>query len=273
MSLTYNRQSARRLPSPARSSRRATGNDQPLAPKKASLTVWLSLVLIAVAGGVLIFPNRSAIGSYLNRPVEVVKITTPLNRVAESEVTRLLAAYMHEGFFDINVVGVKQQLESHPWVARVEAKREWPNRLALAIVEEVAIARWGEASLLNQHGQVFTPVRLDDSVKLPLLSGPEGSEAHTMEQFQVLSQLLSGTGLRIEQLMLSDRYSWEIVVSGGTRIVAGRTGVRDRIKRFVAIYDKRMGNDIADIERIDLRYENGFSLKKKESELSELAVR
>jgi cell division protein FtsQ len=273
MNRTYNRQSTGQLRRATRSNRRATGNDQPLAPRKTSMTMWLGLVLMAVVAGALIFPNRSAIGSYLNRPVEVVKITTPLNRVTESEVTRLLAAYMHEGFFDINVVGVKQQLESHPWIARIEAKREWPNRLALTIVEEIAIARWGEASLLNQHGQVFTPVGLDDTVTLPLLSGPEGSEAHTMEQFQVLSQILSATGLRIEQLILSDRYSWEIVVSGGTRIVAGRTGVRDRIKRFVAIYDKRIGNDIADIEMIDLRYENGFSMKKKESELSELAVR
>jgi len=266
MSKTYGRQKVNK-------GRRVAGNDQPLAPRKTNWSLWLCLVLILGIATALVIPNREAIKLYLNRPVGIVKIVTPLNHVAESEVTRLLAAYMHEGFFDINVVGIKQQLESHPWIARAEVKRVWPDSLTLAFVEEIAIARWGEASLLNQHGQVFTPNRLGDTASLPLLSGPEGSEAHTMEQFQALSQLLLAAGLRIEQLNLSDRQSWELVVSGGTRIVVGKKAVRDKIKRFVAIYDKRLGNDIADIERIDLRYSNGFSVKKKQPEFSELAVR
>lgn len=252
---------------------RTGSNDQPLAPRQASWSVWVCLLLMLGVSAALVLPNRDAIKRYLNRPIEVVKIVTPLNRVAESEVTRLLAAYMHEGFFDIDVVGVKLQLESHPWIARAEVKRVWPDSLALAFVEEIAIARWGETSLLNQYGEVFTPGRQDDTTSLPLLSGPQGSEARTMEQFQALSQLLIPTGLRIEQLILSDRLSWELVVSGDTRIVAGKTAVRDKIKRFVAIYDKRLGNDIADIERIDLRYNNGFSVKKKQPEFSELATR
>ncbi|MBT8145709.1 MAG: cell division protein FtsQ/DivIB [Gammaproteobacteria bacterium] len=273
MSRTYNRQTAGNRGHSARFGLRAAGNDQPLAPRKTSWALSLSLVLLVLVASAFVIPNRQAIAGYLNRPVEVVRIVTPLNRVAESEVTRLLAAYMHEGFFDTNVVGVKQQLESHPWIARAEVKRVWPDRLALTIVEELAIARWGEASLLNQYGQVFTPSRLEDTASLPLLSGPEGSEAQTMRQFQALSQLLLATGLRIEQLALSDRHSWELVVSGGTRIVVGKTDVREKIKRFVAIYDKQEENDIADIERIDLRYNNGFSVKKKQPEFSELVVR
>ena len=94
-----------------------------------------------------------------------------------------------------------------------------------------------------------------------------------MEQYQALNQLLTASGLRIEQLILSDRNSWELVISGGARIVVGKTAVRERLKRFVAIYDNQIGNDIADIERIDLRYNNGFSVKKRQPELSELAVR
>ena len=273
MGRTYNRQPAGNGRRKNPGGLRLRADDQPLAPRKSTYSAWLGLLLVTLTVGALVVPNRAAIGRYLNRPIAVVKIATPLNRVAEGEVTRLLAAYMHEGFFDINVVGAKQKLETHPWIARAEVKRVWPNSLALAIVEEIAIARWGEESLLNQHGQVFTPSRLDDTVSLPLLSGPEGSEARTMEQFQALSQLLFATGLRIEQLVLSDRNSWEFVVSGGTSIVAGKTAVRDKIKRFVAIYDKQIGNDIADIERIDLRYKNGFAVKKKQPEFSELAVR
>jgi cell division protein FtsQ len=94
-----------------------------------------------------------------------------------------------------------------------------------------------------------------------------------MEQFQAFNQILYASGLRIEKLILSERGSWEIAVSGGLRLVAGRTAVRDKLKRFASIYDKWIGNDIADIEEIDLRYSNGFTVKKKQHDLSEVAVR
>lgn len=253
--------------------RRLPGNDQPLRPRRINWPAWLGVGLVCLVGAGLAIPNRDAIGRYVNRPIEVVKLTTLINRVNESEVTRLLAAYMHEGFFDIDVSAVKQQLESHPWVARAEVKRIWPNSMVIALTEEAAIARWGGESLLNQSGQIFTPSQLGDAGSLPLLAGPEGTETRMMEQFQAFNQILYASGLRIEKLILSERGSWEIAVSGGLRLVAGRTAVRDRLKRFAAIYDKRIGNDIADIEEIDLRYSNGFTVKKKQHDLSEVAVR
>jgi len=248
-------------------------NDQPLKPQRTSLAAWMTALGIVAAIAVLTVPNREAIGHYLNQPVAKIKIGTVLQKVGEGEVTTLLAAYMHEGFFDIDVLGVKRSLESHPWVARAEVKRVWPDTLALNLVEETAIARWGEKSLLNQHGQVFTPAALDETSLLPLLSGSEGSEVRMMEQFQAMNQILFPTGLRIEQLILSERNSWELVVTGEMRIVAGREEVRERLKRFAAIYDKRIGNDIADIEKVDLRYKNGFTVKQRQTGLERLAAR
>jgi cell division protein FtsQ len=257
--------------SPRRS--RSFATEQPLKPHGTSWYSWVIALSVVLAIGVLTVPNREAIGRYLNRPIETVRLGASLQRISEGEVSGLLAAYMHEGFFDIDVSGVKHSLESHPWIARAEVKRVWPHSLALNLVEEVAIARWGEKSLLNQHGQVFTPTSLDEMSLLPLLAGADGSEVRVMEQFQAMNQILFPSGLRIEQLTLSERNSWELQVTGGMRIVAGREEVRERLKRFVAIYDKRFGNDIADIEKVDLRYSNGFTIKKRQSDLAEVVVR
>lgn len=264
---TTRRSGGQKLPNRA-GNRPALGNDQPLRPRRAGWKAWTGVLLVVLVLAILAIPNRAAIGYYLNRPIEVVKLTSPLNRANEGEVTRLLAAYMQEGFFDIDVAAVKRQLESHPWVARAEVKRLWPNALAISLTEEVAIARWGGNSLLNQSGEVFTPSRLEDSTSLPLLSGPAGTEARMMEHFQAFNQILYSAGLRIEKLVLSERSSWAIEFNGGVKLVAGRTDVRDRLKRFAAIYDKRIANDIADIETIDLRYSNGFTVKRKPDELS-----
>ncbi len=264
---------------PGRSVPRSAGrarvriNDRPLHPRRRAWFGWLGVSVIVLVMAALVVPNRGAIVHYLNRPIVVVKLTSRLNRVDESEVTRLLAAYMHEGFFDINVAGVKRQLESHPWVAGAEVKRIWPNALSVALTEEVAIARWREGSLLNQSGEIFTPSRLDDTSSLPLLTGPENTETLMMEQFHAFNQILYPAGLRIEKLELSERNSWDLEVSGGLRLVAGRVAVREKLKRFASIYDKRIENDIGVIEKIDLRYSNGFTVKRKQQEHSEVAVR
>lgn len=262
---SYQRAGNRRL--------RPAADDQPLKPRRSGWLSWLGVVMVVVILAGLLVPNRDLIMDSLNRPLDVVRITTPLNRVSESEVTALLAAYMHKGFFDVDVTGVKARLESHPWVARAEVKRVWPNALSISLTEEIAIARWGASSLLNQSGEVFTPARLDDTSSLPLLSGPIGSEARMMENFQAFNQILYPAGLRIETLLLSDRQSWELEIVGGLRLVVGRTDVRERLKRFAGIYDKRLGNDIADIEKIDLRYNNGFAVKKRHPPLSGVAAR
>jgi cell division protein FtsQ len=193
--------------------------------------------------------------------------------VNESEVKTLLAVYMGVGFFNLDVSQVRAQLESHPWVARAEVKRVWPNRLSLGLTEEVAIARWGQDKLLNQQAKIFIPAQIGTMESLPLLSGPEGSQPIVMQQYQILNQLVFPVGLRIEQLSLNDRLSWELDLADGVKIVIGKTNVREKIKRLMEIYDTQIRNDIAVIERIDLRYSNGFTVKKKQQDITGVAAR
>ncbi len=248
-------------------------SEQPLKPRRAGRLAWLTVTLVLLGTTAIFLMKQEAVSRYLNRPIDIVKVTTPLVHVTEGEVRRLLAAYMHEGFFDIDVRGVKQGLEAHPWIAQAEVKRVWPNSLALKLTEEIAIARWGDEALLNQYGRRFKPARLDAASSLPLLSGPGGTETRIMEQFQAFNQILAGTGLRIEQLNMSDRGSWELQTSSGLQLVVGRVDVRSRLKRFAVIYARRLVNDIADIQQIDLRYSNGFTVRKKHPDHSKVAAR
>lgn len=249
------------------------GREQPLKPHAADWRVWVLLGCLVAGLVLIVVPNRAQLAWYFNRPVSAVRIATPLQRVAEDEVKALLAAYMGEGYFSLDVAGIKRQLEGHPWIANVDVRRIWPGRLELSVTEEVAIARWGQHGLLNQYAQVFTPPSLEGSGSLPLLAGPDGTHTEVMEGYRALSQMLFPTGLRIEQLTMSGRSSLEMVVTGGTRLILGKRDARERLKRFVAIYDSQIGNDIAVIERIDLRYSNGFSVKRREQETIGVAAR
>ncbi|MBL4820691.1 MAG: cell division protein FtsQ/DivIB [Gammaproteobacteria bacterium] len=249
------------------------GSDQPLKPVTFTWRFWTVLLTSGILLTFVSLRNMDTISWHLNRPIHTLQVDSALQHVTESEVKTLLAVYMGEGFFEIDVSSVRERLETHPWIARAEVKRIWPDNLALSITEEVAIARWGQTRLLNQYADVFAPAQIGTMASLPLLSGPQGSQTKMMEQYQILNQLLFPAGLRLEQLNLSERMSWELVIEGGLKIVVGKVDVREKIKRLIDIYDTQIRNDIAVIETIDLRYSNGFSVKKKQQDITGVATR
>ena len=107
--------------------------------------------------GVVVQKNEQDIAYFMNRPITKVVIENQWQHIQEAEVREILTAYMGVGFFDFNVQGVKDELEAHSWVAKVSVKKVWPDSLSLNVNEEIAIARWGEESLLNQQGNTFSP--------------------------------------------------------------------------------------------------------------------
>ena len=219
----------------------------------------------------VLLQKSSTILEHINRPVLTVKIENPLQHVSDAEVRAMLLPYLGQGFFSLDVAAIKSELENHPWVVSASLKRVWPDSLSVMLNEEVAIARWNESGLLNQLGEIFVPENIDHQMSLPLLVGEDNAQIKMMEQYQLLSQVLLPLGLKIEQLFENARGSWSLVLNNEITIIAGREKVLEKIQRFARIYDGQLRSEIEQIGAIDLRYENGFAVKKKESELDGVA--
>lgn len=233
-------------------------------PARRSRAGVLMLILVVMTG-VLISQNFQRIGTYVSKPVRVVQMENSLQRVDESDVRAVLAEHLDAGYFGVDVRAIKEQLESNPWIEQATITREWPDTLSVAISEEVAIARWRESSLLNQYGESFEPESLALDLALPLLDGPAGTERRVMEQYQLFSQMLLSTGLRIRELNFNERGSWSLVLNNDVRMTLGSNDVMERMQRFVTLYDRYLFNDFSLIETVDLRYNHGISIRKKAS--------
>jgi len=231
-------------------------------PVRRSRTGILLVVLVVMIG-VLLNQNRQQIGNYISKPVRIVQMENSLQRVDEGDVRAVLAAHLSAGYFGVDVRAIKAQLEANPWIEQATITRQWPDTLSVAISEEVAIARWRESSLLNQYGESFEPGTLEHDMALPLLNGPSGTERRVMEQYQLFTQMLFSTGLRIRELVLNERGSWSLVLNNEVQMTLGSNDVLDRMQRFVTLYDRYLFNDFSLIETVDLRYNHGISIRKK----------
>jgi cell division protein FtsQ len=223
----------------------------------------LLLLVLLVVTGVLLLQNAPQISTYVSRPVHVVQMENTLQRVDESRVRAVLAAHLDAGYFGIDVQAVKTQLEADSWIDQATITRVWPDTLSVQITEEVAIARWRQDSLLNQYGESFQPELLALDSSLPLLNGPTGTERRVMEQYQMFSQMLFDTGLRIRELAFNERGSWNLVLNNDVRMTLGSNNVLERMQRFVTLYERYLFNDFSLIETVDLRYNHGIAIRKK----------
>jgi cell division protein FtsQ len=230
----------------------------------------------AVAGlglAVLVLVNIDVIGDYINRPVTKVRMENQWQWVQETDVRRVVGAYMGQGFFAFDVEALKQDLERHPWVGRAAVARVWPDSIAVRLEEKVAIARWQDEQLLSQQGEIFAPPITSAHAALPRLSGPKQSQIQVMRQYQLLNEVLFPAGLRLTGLDLSSRGSWQLEINDRINVVAGRERVLPRINRFITFYERRPASEQGEINSVDLRYENGLAVARSSDSPSGVAAR
>ena len=193
-------------------------------------------------------------------PVRTIELRTPLNHAPRAEVQATLASVGRGNFFAAPIDELRAALERLPWVRRAALRRVWPDGLEVSIEEHVPLARWAAGGLINEQGERFAG---DAVPRLPLFSGPAGSEAEVARRYMRFAQALAPLASPIERLTLSERLAWEVRLADGLELKLGRDGqaAEAKLARFVAAYE---ANALAPLGAVvDLRYPNGFSVRPK----------
>jgi cell division protein FtsQ len=122
------------------------------------------------------------------------------------------------------------------------------------------VARWGESGLLNTRGEVFVHDVRHFPAELPTLVGPPGSEARMTERYLAAQSRLVEAGMRLSQLTLDERGSWELVLDTGVHLRLGRLLVDERFDRFITAAARIVATRANEINYVDMRYANGFAI-------------
>lgn len=245
---------------------------QPLKPKFSAQRAVFLVVILCLSIAVYTQQNFTEISGFVNRPITKVRMDVQWQHLQETDIRRALQDNLGEGFFETDVERIKSDIERLPWVAQASVKRIWPDTLVMQIAEHVAIARWGDSALLNQHGEIFVPQDVGGLGHLPRLQGPEESQFQVMQQYQQFSQILFPAGLRITELTLTSRGGWELMVNDSLSVAVGRVNLTEKLARFVQFYIGQPQSSLDSFAAVDLRYSNGIAVKAKENEQTGLAI-
>lgn len=253
---------------------RAKANRRKRQPRRITLPKlrinWRRVLAVPLLAGGLLACGL-LIEFALDRPVERLAIEAPFARVTPIQIEEVVGQQIGRGFLSVDLRALRQRLEAIDWVHRATVWRRWPGTLSVRITEHTAAARWGSSGLLNVDGELFTRESRHGFPELPLLDGPEGSEHRIAQLYLAIRDRLADAQLQLTALRMDQRGSLEFTLAGGQTIRIGRDAVDERLERFFAIASPALGSELNEVEYIDLRYSNGFSVGWREQPDSVLA--
>ena len=193
-------------------------------------------------------------------PIKQVRIEGDFTRLSPVDLQLLVTDKVRGGFFNLDVDAVRLALLDEPWVSEVIVKRIWPDALRVIVIEQVPVVRWGDSALLNTAGEYFSPEAETIPVELPLLSRPVGSEQNLLNRFNAMQEQVQLIGFNIVSLSLDDRRAWSFRFTNGIKVTLGRRDFEERFNRVLTLIPTTTSGRIDQIESIDMRYTNGFSI-------------
>ena len=200
-------------------------------------------------------------------PLREVRVHGELAHVTLDQIEVIVKRELHGNFFTLDLVQTRAAFEKLPWVRKVNARRQWPDRLEFTLEEQVPLARWGSTALVNTHGEVFTaayegaPAGVRELGALPLFMGPPGSAREIAIQYGYFQRSLAVIGQVPVQVQMSPRRAWQIRLASGLTLELGRERIEARLDRFIAVYDRTINRLQRKLDYADLRYPNGFAVR------------
>ncbi len=200
-------------------------------------------------------------------PIRAVQVKGEFRYLDKADLYAALGEPASGGFFNVDVRAVKLAAESLSWVDRASVRRVWPDSLRGRVVEQVPLARWrqadGSMALVNRRGELFAAVGTEALAQLPLFHAPAGAAEAVAARYQRLSVLLATLGMSVRELGLNQRRAWRLQLDNGVLLLLGRGGDEAVLDRFMRAWPLALAVHAEAIERVDLRYTNGFAVRWK----------
>lgn len=226
-------------------------------------TVYL-LAALALAAAALHWLARSPWFA-----IHGIRIEGELHRINADTLRNSAAPQLAGNFFSADLAAARAAFESVPWVRRATVRRVWPDRLVVHIEEHRAAALWQgderDDRLVNVQGELFSANVGDvEDEALPSFSGPDGSAATVLSLYHRLVPVVRAADMDVEQLQLSTRGSWRVLLDSGATLELGRGSedeVTTRTQRFVRTLPQVTDRYRQPLEHADLRHADGYAVR------------
>jgi cell division protein FtsQ len=224
----------------------------------AGIRLWFGRLILILLGFATIFGGGQYAREHEILPIHHVRVMGEFVYADKPALIEAIKPYASGGLLTVDVQAISDAGKALPWIAKVEAKRSWPDTVLLTVYEHAVMARWGETQVINVAGEVFTPLEVAFPDDLVMLDGAEEIRTLISEEVGGLIKSFAEVGLTLQRLEMNKRRASKITFSNGIKLIVGQADNTRRIKRFKRAYSKLLQQYAAEIVVVDMRYSNGM---------------
>ena len=236
---------------------------------KPTLLNWIANLLFALSLVVMLYAMLYVVVHLPIFPLREVKVDGELNHVSREQVQLIVSRHLKGNFFTLDLAKARRAFEKLPWARKVSVRRRWPDKLEVTIEEHQAMARWSSIALVNKQGELFHAASSSD---LPVFYGPGDGVIEVASQYDAFNKVLKTANLEVASLTLTPRRAWQVTTNNGIVIELGRSDMQPRLEKFVNVYNSTLVGLNKKITYADLRYPNGFAVRKPTESLKPIAT-
>jgi len=228
----------------------------------------ISAVLFAAA---IVALSYQFSAKMLDQPITSISIEGPFQRVSALQIEEAISDQLSAGFFSANLRLIQDRIIALQWIDQAAVGRRWPGTLEISVSEQIPAAIWGESGLLNTRGDLFVTDARHVPAELPRLSGPSGQSSVVAGRYLSMRERLMPSGLDLRQVQLDARGAWSLKLSNGVDVRLGRRDVDSRAQLFLDVAANIVSSREGEIDFVDMRYSNGFTIGWKNGRRSPIA--
>jgi cell division protein FtsQ len=162
--------------------------------------LWFALGLTGLAGFclglVLLYYQLLTCSTFCIKDIKNVEVTGS-KRFSREQILEMANLDSQTNLLALRPTAVEHTLEAHPWIAKAELERQWPNRINLRLTERrpVALVQLEELYYTDLSGSLFKPSSPADPHDFPVITGltpehfPDGQQPPSALVVQVLNLL------------------------------------------------------------------------------------
>ena len=240
--------------------KQAKRRKQKKAPAFKMPTIRIGRIVAPLVAVGIIVATYHLTMAMLDRRIASIEISGPFQRVTALQIEEAISDEIDAGFVGADLDDIQDRIVAMPWIDQARVARRWPSRLSITVTEQVPAAIWGDSGLLNTRGELFVSEARHVPAELPRLSGPDDSSSIVAKRYLDVRDQLIPAGLDVRRVRLDARGSWEMTLSNGIEVRLGRRNVPERTDLFLDVVANIITGRAADIDYVDMRYGNGFTI-------------
>ncbi|MGK2905626.1 MAG: cell division protein FtsQ/DivIB [Desulfuromonadales bacterium] len=213
---------------------------------RASIATGSGLLL---ASGALLTAEMLLESGYFD--VQQIRVEHQV-RVSESDILDASDIKPGDSLFDLELHMIGRKIEEHPWIARADVERSFPNQVLIRVAErEVrAIIDLGYLYYVDKTGVVFKMLDAEDQLDYPVITGidrqylldnPDQTQGCLNLALQLMDELSNRALFNLEDVseIHYDQQEGLILHTrvGGVPVRMGTLGFNAKLNRLEKIYN------------------------------------